>query len=150
MSSSGIIHRVALVGTDILEECNAFNANVVPSSLILVTLMMKALRSSATSVLTVATWCNIPEDGILHSLKYYTVLILVWKVPAIEHHKPNFTNYVYRIATALAWRVSNQHLALWRWPSPQTQQIQPNSVLCWQANQSLMPTILWMQHLVLL
>jgi hypothetical protein len=41
-------------------------AKVVPSSPILDTLMMVALSSSATSVLTKATW-NIPEDTILHS-----------------------------------------------------------------------------------
>jgi hypothetical protein len=32
-----------------------------------VTLMMEAIRSSETSVLTRATWRNIPEEGIHHS-----------------------------------------------------------------------------------
>jgi hypothetical protein len=32
-------------------------------------LMMEAIRSSETSVPTRITWRNIPENGILHSLR---------------------------------------------------------------------------------
>jgi hypothetical protein len=42
-------------------------ANVVPSSPILVTLTMEAIRSSKMYVLTRVTLRNIPEHGILHS-----------------------------------------------------------------------------------
>jgi hypothetical protein len=40
-------------------------ANVIPSSPIIVTRMMEALRTPETSDITRATWRNIPEDGIL-------------------------------------------------------------------------------------
>jgi hypothetical protein len=58
----------------------------VPSSPIVVTLMMEALGSSETSVLTRSTWRNFPEDGILHThhcenLKSYKATVMpqdVW------------------------------------------------------------------------
>jgi hypothetical protein len=53
--------------------------SVVPSSLILVTLIEEALRSSETSVLTRTTRRNIPDDALLYShrrenFKSYTSL----------------------------------------------------------------------------
>jgi hypothetical protein len=66
MSSSGMLHRVVLVRTDVLEEHSAsIIRNVVSSSPTLVTLMMEVLSSSETSVRIRATRCNIPEDAIL-------------------------------------------------------------------------------------
>jgi hypothetical protein len=93
MASSGMLRRVALVRTDVSEELRAsiikvtrigevgstlaelprtvrrllVTAKVVLSSPILVTLMMEALNSSETSVLTRATRRSISEDAFLHS-----------------------------------------------------------------------------------
>jgi hypothetical protein len=71
MPSSGMLRRVALVRNDVSEEFNAstvhrllVTANFVPSSPILVTMMMETLISSETSFLSRSTRRNIPEDAI--------------------------------------------------------------------------------------
>jgi hypothetical protein len=55
-------------------------SNVVPSSSILVTLMMEALRSSETSVIKIVTQRNIPEDGIINT----NIIIFVFLPVAIS------------------------------------------------------------------
>jgi hypothetical protein len=65
-------------------------ASVVPSSLILVTVMKEALNSSETSVLTRATQRNIPEDGILsNTLAYQTSDITILH----SHRRENLKSY---------------------------------------------------------
>jgi hypothetical protein len=71
MSSSGILRHVALVRTDVSEELSASIIGVtrIGERGTTLALMMEALGSSETSVLTSATRRNIPEDGILRNQK---------------------------------------------------------------------------------
>jgi hypothetical protein len=86
MPSCGMVRHVALLRTDVSEECSASHhhgyknqrrflrsmrlllvtANIVCSSPILVTLMIEAIHSSDTWVLTRATRHDVPEDAILN------------------------------------------------------------------------------------
>jgi hypothetical protein len=115
IASSGMLRCVALVRTDVLEELSAsiirvtridelemlavtsnlrrllVMANVVPSSQILVALMMEALSSSETSVLTRTTRRNIPEDAILHS-----------------HRRENLKSYIPKEAYPCSWLTFNK------------------------------------------
>jgi hypothetical protein len=83
MPSSGMLRRVALVRTDVLEKRIASIIRLTrigklrTTSIVTSNLMMKAMRSSETSALTTAIRRNIPEDGFPHShrranLKSYT------------------------------------------------------------------------------
>jgi hypothetical protein len=70
-------------------------ANVVPSSPFLVTLMMEALRSSETSVLTKATRRNIPEGGILQVR--FCLVTTEWRVIELRMEgRPPATDGSYR------------------------------------------------------
>jgi hypothetical protein len=52
-------------------------AKIVPSSPILVTLMMEAMCSSETSVLTRAMQRNIPEENILNNKAYPSKIYVI-------------------------------------------------------------------------
>jgi hypothetical protein len=84
MVSSGMLHHVALVRTDVSEEFSASFIRVTRIGELgttlpvttnrrtqrLVTLMKEALSSSETSILTRAIRRTIPEDTIVHILSY--------------------------------------------------------------------------------
>jgi hypothetical protein len=123
MVSSGMFRRVAVVRTDISEELSAsiirmtrivelgatlavtsncsmlcwllVTANIVPSSPILVTLMMEAVSSSETSVLTRATWHNIPENGILHSYRHENLKSYIYIHSVTPNHSHSYDMTVF-------------------------------------------------------
>jgi hypothetical protein len=77
-----MLRHVSRARTDVSEErvtsiIRVFRflvtANVLPSSPILVTLMMESIHSPETSVFTRATRRNMPEDGIVQN-KQWSIL----------------------------------------------------------------------------
>jgi hypothetical protein len=65
--ASNLINNKIVYSISLQRVLVASYCYIVPSSPILVTLMMEALHSSETPVVTTATWRNISEDGIHHS-----------------------------------------------------------------------------------
>jgi hypothetical protein len=63
-------------------------AKCVPSSPILVSLMLEAIRSSETSVLKIATRRDSPEDNILHSYRRENL-----KSSVVESMSQNFRTH---------------------------------------------------------
>jgi hypothetical protein len=74
MPSSGMLRRATYI-VFLRNVCRLLvTANVIPSSPIFVTLMMEALRSPQTSVLTTATRRNILEDRIIYIMLHILYL----------------------------------------------------------------------------
>jgi hypothetical protein len=93
-----MLRRVALVRTDVSEECIAYIIRVTRmselgttlavtsnrSSPILVTLMMEVMRSFETSVLTRVTRRNIPEHNILKTVLGVLLGTVMLKQPKLN------------------------------------------------------------------
>jgi hypothetical protein len=93
MESSEMLYRLAPVRTDVFEERIASIIRVTKIGEF-VTLTMGALISFETSVLTRATWLNIPEDGILHDNQFICSTVAIRE----PHLKLTSTFFVMSIA----------------------------------------------------
>jgi hypothetical protein len=96
MPSSVMLCRVVLLRTDVSEKSSASITRVTKISEVgiklAVILMMQKLGSPETSVLTRATWRNIPEERMLHTYSclelFGSVFRLDLLVPFQFKHSP--------------------------------------------------------------
>jgi hypothetical protein len=111
LSSSGKWHRVALIRTDISEDCIAsiFSSHSC-------TLKMEATRSSETSVLIRATRCHFPEDdnhhshrrGNLKSFSCWSLSILLTRVHCTHtYRQPYWSKVLCKYVWISHWCVNS-------------------------------------------
>jgi hypothetical protein len=118
MPSSVMWCRVSLVRTDISQECIAstllcsmpqlLTVHIVPSLLILFSLMMGAICSSKTLILRRATWHHIPEDGILHSYHHENLSLswIIFVLTEINQHEGFLVFTAVTMKNAIFWDVT--------------------------------------------
>jgi hypothetical protein len=114
MLSSEILHRVALIRTNVSEETSVVHsivtANVVPSLMIFSTLMIEVIHSSETSVFTRVT---LPYS-VVQSLVTANVVpsLLILSTLMIEVIHPSETS-IFTSRTAVHPRRRHSFIAFW-------------------------------------